>query len=230
MKEIPILFSTEMVRAIIAGRKTETRRVAVPVKDDSFDGGFKFGHGYSWTSINYPKIANNSKYGTSGDVLWVREEHYRFGHWEKDNTKKRKTGRQAWKFVADNEEIKYADNAPEDFRKGRHHHDSHTPAWHKRLARFMPKAAARIWLQVEEIRVERLKDITEASAIAEGIEISKNGLWRNYIHPEVPRLSAIDSFMTLIGSIITMDKVFKNPWVWVVKFKVLSTTGKPSNI
>lgn len=103
-----------------------------------------------------------------GDVLWVRETYYQFGHWESvvgAVTRKRK--REKWRFVADSSDILF--EVPQPHRKGRHAADPATPAWHQRLGRFMPRSASRLTLEVTDVRVERLKDITDADAIAEGI-------------------------------------------------------------
>lgn len=95
----------------------------------------------------------------------------------------------------------------------------------------MPKAAARIWLEVTDIRVERLQDISKEDAIAEGIEPVADG-YKNYM----PKLSstsqfcwptAYHSFQSLWESINGAESWDLNPWLWVVKFKVLSTTGHP---
>jgi len=101
----------------------------------------------------------------------------------------------------------------------------------------MPKAAARIWLQVEEIRVERLQDITEESAIAEGIIDYEDGTYKNYFTQKglreqdgVDCILAKGSFQSLWCSINGLESWDANPWVWVVKFKVLSTTGKPRTL
>ncbi len=212
MRELPIPFQTEMSRAVIALNKTETRRTRNLKEIHKDPDAWHFVHlsvdhnGKLFAHFQRGDLfmAIPCPYGQPGDVLWVREKFAPPTPAQKED---------AYMYASD------CRPSIEKKIKG---------IWKPSI--HMPKAAARIWLQVEEIRVERLKDITEASAIAEGIEISKNGLWRNYIRPDVPRLSAVDSYMTLIGSIITMDKVFTNPWVWVVKFKVLSTTGKPNSL
>lgn len=226
MKERPILFSTPMVQAILKGTKTQTRRVVKPQPEFVADGiPFKMSGtipakgGLPAQNVNTPIAC---PYGSIADVLWVREEHYRFGHWEHDNTKKRKSGRQAWKFVPDTDEIRYSDNPPSEYRKGRHHKDPSTPAWHRRLARFMPKAAARILLEITNVRVERLQQISAQDAIAEGIDYrydEETGYSYKHYTKDKYGPSPVHSFQTLWHSINGEQSWNYNPWVWVVEFK-----------
>lgn len=225
-------------QAIIDGRKTQTRRTMKPQPLPCNHEGFVEAE---WRN-EPPKFELNGNeahcvlcgngivmggesvykcpYGQVRDVLYVREEHYRYGHWEHDNTRKRKSGRQAWKFVADTDEFLF--EAPAEFRKGRHHKDPFTPAWHKRNAMFMPKAAARIFLEITGLRVERLNDITEEDAIAEGVE-SEFDTYRDYL--QIERLGSfiftnpIDSFISLFDSINGPGSWERNDWVWVIEFK-----------
>jgi hypothetical protein len=95
----------------------------------------------------------------------------------------------------------------------------------------MPKAAARIWLQVESIAVERLRDITEEDAIAEGVNLAEGlikgeMLWKDYEHDLNNLSNPKSSFKTLWRSINGAESWEANPWVWVVRFKVVSTTGR----
>lgn len=95
----------------------------------------------------------------------------------------------------------------------------------------MPKVASRIWLMVEEIRVERLQDISEEDAIAEGIEsIDQHGskVWKRYDGYSLVTSDPVVSFWSLWASINGEDSWLSNPWVWVVKYRILSKTGKPS--
>jgi len=210
MKEIPILFSTPMVQAILEGRKTVTRRIIDPQPESS-----KYPNsildGFYWRNKFYlPKyhrkiisLVDNSKYGQPGDVLWVRE---------------------TWKHS----DFQNADG-PFEFKASMQNPES---TWNKGIWKpsiHMPKTAARIWLQVDEIKVERLQDITEEDAIAEGI-LKEDQHYHDY-NNTVPCLGAISSFQSLCESINGgVESWLANPWVWVAKFKVLSTTGKPSVI
>jgi hypothetical protein len=101
----------------------------------------------------------------------------------------------------------------------------------------MPKKASRIWLMIEDIRVERVQDINGWDAICEGVEfIESDNLfqkgWKNYLRQDLddPNLDRpISSFESLWISINGEESWNANPWVWVIQFRVLSTTGKPSD-
>jgi len=137
MKQTPILFNTQMVQAILEGRKTHTRRL---VKDCSA----------KHLSMRQKKAIGESgrnyicPYGQVGDVLWVRETYLNF------NSKNEKPN---YVYKADHP------NFHVNFASG----ERWKPSIH------MPKAACRIWLKITNVRVERLKDISEADAIKEGI-------------------------------------------------------------
>jgi len=222
MKETPILFSTPMVQAILNGTKTQTRRVATPVKDKTFCGGYKFGFGKQWCAIDYPELANTSKYGEPGNLLWVKETFYAYGYWKKNGLTK--TGKQKWAFI-DGGIYSYQDEKPTTIRKNSYR----KVGWYKRPSLFMPKAAARLWLQITGIRVERLQTITEADAKAEGVEWSARQGYVNYIsnHPSDICKYAASSFTSLWLKINGRESWDANPYVWVIEFKVISKTGKP---
>lgn len=251
IKEIPILFSSPMVQAILRGDKTQTRRGLKPQPQRDSQHPWTWNpkrvHGnpfyFSGSTEHLIEILTAPElgicpYGKPGDLLYVRETHYRFGHWEPIPGKETKGGRQKWQFVEDRAEVLY--DAPETFRKGMHNADPWTPAWHKRNSLFMPKEAARIWLEVESVRVERLQDISEGDAVAEGIEkVNVN----HDVEPEykdyhgVPLcrvgdkhpwgLTPYGSFKSLWQSINGAESWAANLWVWAVTFKMVSTTGKP---
>lgn len=271
-KEIPILMSTLMVQAILAGRKTITRReIKWPNVPDWHDCDYEANSvvrpkdGLWWPHFNHKgfdgKVLQDIEgivkcpYGKPGDILYVREEHYHWGKWEQKGLTK--TGRQKWEFFAEGSNVLFADSAPATQHKSReaflrsckeYGEPDWKPSWFKRNARFLPKKYSRIWLEITDIRVERLKAISIGDAIDEGVEYwnvdqeafkgtemladYKNYMWRDdptypeYHHPSFP--NPIDSFRTLWQSINGADSWKANPWVWVVKFKVLSKTGKPA--
>lgn len=262
-KQIPILMSTPMVQAEKEGRKTMTRRTTG--LDEINESPDIWTLNSMWDSDDGIKAVFDRRedltvkevtsftcpYGKPGDILWVKEEHYRYGHWVPDG--KTKTGRKKWKFVADKNTsleiigedpymVYYSDEPPYVYRKSRDKSNPGKNQWYKRLARFMPKKYARIWLEVTSIRVERVKSISFADAEDEGVKCLivgqeiryMNYMWRDdpaYIEYKSPTFAnPIDSFRTLWQSINGADSWKANPWVWVVSFKILSTTGKPEGL
>lgn len=186
-KEHPILFSGPMVRAILDGRKTQTRRVISWPKDcdeiyveEGRDNAVAFGGG------SFPSISDGllqiedapryryCRYGVVGDRLWVKESFYAFGRFV-ETGKKTKNGRPQLKFVEEESPTKangieyvYVADAPE--------YPLTTPmyptmsGWHKRPSIFMRRKASRITLEITNVRVERLQDLTEEDAKAEGFD------------------------------------------------------------
>ena len=202
MKTHPILFSTEMVQAILAGRKTQTRRVMKPqpsenvlwssfgfstlTPENHIEGRGNFPEGYG---SKFFKL----KYGKPGDLLWVRESFV--------------------KFETFNETLfSYKASPKTDLDV------NWRPSIH------MPKDACRIWLRITNIDVERLKNITEEDAIAEGVE-KEEEYFLNYKGNNFVYDNAIGSFKSLWQSINGDQSWRDNPFVWVVEFEVLSTTG-----
>ena len=245
-KETPILFSTAMVQAILERRKTMTRRTKnldfINNRPNEWKLTDKFTHVGRFEREQYVFRFINEEdgsfidvlcpYSKQGDVLWVREEHYRYGQWIEKEGVFTKRGRQKWQFIPHTDEIRYSDNPPEEFRKGMHNKDPHHIGWYKRLARFMPKSACRVWLEVTDIRVERLQDISEDDAEMEGLVAYDE---YSYIPGEAvmqieKHNSAYGQFKKLWHSINGEESWNQNPWVWVVSFKVLSTTGKPEKL
>lgn len=250
MREIPILFSTEMVKAILAGRKTQTRRMIdpQPIDNGEVNGNFFHGKHKGYVKVDgHPNWQNQFAYEFAkwkiGDFLYVRENYFQFGKWITEGITK-KTKQLKWKFVPEDDEILFSDKVDamgETFSLDVRSNTYRQRAWYKRLARFMPKSAARIWLQVTDIKVERLQEISEEDAKAEGVRWYNCEMLgarfkdyltdaRGYGHPDhdYPEVgSAIKSFETLWVSINGPESWESNPWAWVISFKVLSTTGKP---
>lgn len=221
MKSRPILMSAPMVRALLAGRKTQTRRVVKSVELArgeargvrvapstfcylDFDGV----PGLSWRpfagspTVPYPpeKIVEASPYGKPGDTLWVKETWL-----ERLDHVRGVVDPNAVRYVADGE-------PPEPHR------------WRKRSPIHMPRWASRITLEVTGVRVERLQAISEEDAKADGVEpIGER--WRDYLSDVAPLASfskASNSFWSLWGSINGADSWAANPWVWAISFRVVT--------
>ena len=163
----PILFSTSMVVAILEGRKTMTRRI---VSEKIVDQWLEYDEWQLSVAPAGSTLATPKSFFTSrarcnvGCTIWVRETTYLFGRWAKNG--KTKTGKQKYKFVWNQEyPVLYAaDEKPDKICKG---HEE--VGYYKRPSIFMPKSAARIWLKVTGVRVERVQTITDQDAIAEGM-------------------------------------------------------------
>lgn len=149
MKDHPILFSTSMAKAILAGRKTMTRRIIKPQPIDNIevDGNFYEGNYKGYVKVdNHPNWQQQfayefCPYGEVGSTLWVRET------WQK------------------------VDTYPEPDCFGKYLYKSMGDTCDKwKPSIFMPKDACRIFLKITDIKVERVQDISEEDAIKEGVE------------------------------------------------------------
>ena len=208
----PILFNTEMVQAILDGRKTCARRIvkgAIP--DDAMWGYTMFtpkgciscrgvyadGYGEGFYKLPYQP----------GDILYVREtwQCWRAHRYEATADIRFRAG-------GDDVRLQFANGNTDsinrlDYDTFVHKWFSHYGEWKQSL--FMPKEAARIWLKVTDVRVERLQDMTDDDAEAEG---------------------CFDYTSTALGFPDVWDSTIKksdigrcgwaaNPWVWVVEFE-----------
>ena len=205
MKQRPILFSTPMVQAILAGRKTMTRRIVKHEIDSrglrATDVPFEDFHG---KEVKCP-------YGKIGDVLWVRETWARAIGSEELTTSEKAT---AVEISLERFIVFKADSKEET-------HPEH-PEWGKKLWKpsiHMPKDAARIWLRITGVRVERLWDISEQDAKAEGV-FKTNAVNEWYYMENVYNTdSPLIAFERLWQSINGEQSWTDNPWVWVVEFE-----------
>lgn len=237
MKQHPILFSTPMAQAILDDRKTVTRRIIKPQPIIDEDSGYVF-------SGNHKQLYKNDMlhpswkeqfaidfcpYGQVGDVLYVREmleQHGELG----------------LSYVADNQGIDEG-IIPDTHKAYRNYAHCNIPSIH------MPKWAARIWLKITEVRVERLQDIDPNDAANEGVNswnedyVSEPGAvhadYENYLWRDDPSYedyhfpsyaNPIESFRSLWQKINGVQSWNANPFVWVISFEVLSTTGRPSDL
>lgn len=206
VKERPILFSGPMVRAIIDGRKTQTRRVIKPQPECIDHDVWKLKDGSILTTQETAEYLFHEVYGThgtpygslwpnGGDRLWVRETFRPI-----------ETGMNAgsWDYRADD---------PGASGKG-------FMPWKPSI--FMPRAASRITLEITDVRVERLNEISEADAKAEGIEPFGDRDW--WYSGELRKLgqrttNPVWAFQSLWESINGKDSWAVNPWVWAITFK-----------
>jgi hypothetical protein len=185
MKEHPILFSTEMVKAILEGRKTQTRRVITPQPNHD-------------VSSDLIRSHLTCRLGESGDRLWVRETFMLFP-----------------KVGGGIDHIHYKADYPTD-----------TVYWQPAI--FMPRKYSRITLEIIDTKVEQIENITELDAIAEGIK--NMGTMPYHAFLNICKAPAIHEYAILWDSINAKRGYSwaKNPWVWVIEFKVNSAgvTGR----
>jgi hypothetical protein len=157
-----------------------------------------------------------------GQILYVRETHYCYGHWALTGELTR-TGKPKWGFVPDSKEVRF--EAPNKFYRARRRGHENVSCWYKRLARFMPKEYARTYLEVVGIHVERLNAISEADAKAEGAEpYDVKGLSAAEIDLldaplKDPATPYRNGFAMLWESIHGINSWATNPYVWVIEFK-----------
>lgn len=200
MKERPILFSAPMVRAILEGRKTQTRRIVKPRVIPVVEECFRVNGKWCNRTFDYD-LVNLCPYGQPGDRLWVRET------WASRGVNP--VAMPSGKFGAAVVEYR-ADTARATWDRDPIQRD---PDGHWRPSIFMPRWASRIRLEVTGVRVERLNDISEADAIAEGIPAaSLHDLDCDTIAPSA-------HYRDIWESINGPGSWAKNPFVWVVEFK-----------
>lgn len=208
MKEYPIIFSGPMVRAILGGRKTQTRRII-----KSKNNGKIIGYGGPALAMETLGLDNDGcehvqtvccPYGQPGDSLWVREK---------------------WRLYDSYSECACYDEC----RCARYHNkpvyyaDTYDDEAKWRPSIHMPRWASRITLEITGVRVERLHDISEEEAILEGVEMFEDEppVYRDYRDQGIVH-SAVESFGTLWDSINWRKEGCSwedhNPWVWVIEF------------
>lgn len=211
MKERGMIFNGEMVRAIIDGRKTQTRRIIKPQPEATLSGSLSG----KWLSrplnrLLLPKIediAIHCPFGVVGDRIWVRETWARYN------------------IDQDSHDMAYRATPPADWpEEGRWRPSIHMPRW-----------ASRITLEITGVCVERLQNISEVDAKAEGLaEITKDGSLFKFGIPDRDgypgtddkgwpwtewERNPVDAYRKLWQSIYGEESWQANPWVWVIEFK-----------
>lgn len=182
IKERPIIFSGPMVRALLEGRKTQTRRIVKPPRGWAEKYPYLDRHvmkeswqTWWWDGVHrHVGVSQDCPYGKPGDRLWVRET-FRF---------------------CDGHHVEFKANTPE----------LESSEWRSPI--HMPRRACRLSLEITDVRVERVQNISEEDAHAEGFGVAFGpGMFSR----------AFDSYWDQInGKSAPWDS---NPWVWVVSFK-----------
>ena len=213
----PILFNTEMVKAILDGRKTATRRVAFPHKNlrkfsrpDNPDAWWFRGRAYTdWNSaMRSPQgVLSLCKY-KEGDVLYVRETWARLSDWVDVYPKEGLFDKYVYRADLEN--------------------DPHLGGWRPSI--HMPKEAARIFLRVTDIRVERLQEMPHDAPKKEGIhycECPDGFTWNSHTTMQDCYINPMGAMKALWNSTVKKSDLETygwdaNPWVWVIGFERIS--------
>ena len=213
MKAKPILFTGENVRAILENRKSMTRRVIkVRVENNTRVG--PIGH---QAHIDSPEALAHCPYGGPGDLLYVRET------WQAISPDENYRSLDECRII-----YKATDKHPGyDALAYAEHHDLSvsSPIWSLaqvypwRPSIFMPRWASRLTLRVNNVRVERLQEISEDDAVAEGIHDTRNALSCGRA-PQSALLAPSEQFEMLWNSINAKRGYSweSNPWVWVIEW------------
>ncbi len=250
IKERPILMTGPMVTATLADLKSQTRRVVkpqptTPVRYDgpAHDGGDGPddddgpSNTHYWERIDTDKAkekqytedyrAFDCPYGRVGDRLWVRESHWQFGQWfpaeASGGAKKRK---KRWAIYAKLPAcIRYGEKKPTSTRES-----SPDCFWRRVPGIHMPRWASGLTLEITGIRVEKLKEITEIDAIAEGsppgaIECSPTILHPQRIETPIKYVWGFERVWDRINGAKPGFTWKDNPWVWVLKFRRIPQEG-----
>ncbi|CAI2080637.1 Uncharacterised protein [Serratia ficaria] len=210
MKEHPVIFNAEMVRAILEGRKTQTRRVMKPQPEPCYRGGHWWPSNTFKTMLHIEEQMQNGQggwkglvgdacpFGQVGDRLWVRETFMDLTGTGIEAT----TGKfEGFAYRTDTPAGSYGDEVRKEYGL------KWTPSLH------MPRKACRILLEITAVRVERLNDISHDDAKAEGCCYGRGGGVPDFA------VTPADHFPTLWASIYGEESWSANPWVWVIEFR-----------
>jgi len=232
VKERPILFSGPMVRAILSGTKTQTRRVVKP-QPGSLDQVIQIDRTWHQTDSRGGHMslvgsrAGACPYGAPGDRLWIRETC---------RAEEAADGYDGIRYPADNAWVKIANTSepadawlalfhygqPSDGGEARHPGKSTgkgVPSIH------MPRWASRLTLEITDVRVQRLQDISDGDARAEGVrplplqEGDDPSAWWEVEPGQHQARTPVDSYRKLWNAINGRGSWDANPWVWAVSFK-----------
>lgn len=226
MRELPIIFNEWSIKRILDGRKTVTRRVVKPQPDILGNIETAYVEAHITSSIGLSQCP----YGQPGDVLYARETWWQVGKWSGYTTVNGDWHNDGWRgtdIILFEEPDDVHDLSGID-KSG--HFISQQSYWRKRPSIHLFKKYARIWLRNTGVRAERVQDITEEDAIAEGCipqpddcELCQRGVCSRHQPPVGQFATLWDDINGHRDGCAWSD----NPFVWVIAFNVLSTDGKP---
>jgi hypothetical protein len=188
-RDYPILFDTQMVRAILSGEKTQTRRLfkspllkaLEPTHEIWQDGSEWIARLKNGICFKHPITC---PWGNTGDLLWVKE------------TWAPALGDIAYKA---------------DYSKQVLSEPGNKGVWHPSI--HMPKTASRIWLKINDIKAQRIQSISESDAKDEGCGVEKI-----YGFGEIGQSNFRERFIAKWIAIYGIESFYENPWVWAIKF------------
>lgn len=223
MKEHPIIFGAESVRAILAGTKTQTRRLprfqpAAGVRQSALSPtGLEDGHG---------RILRPPCY--RGEGLWVRETWQKSDPFEDTHIPAARLGGYGPKGICNGRPIEWRAVYRADGEIGEHPEHPEWGGWRWESPIYMPRWASRITLEVLSVRVQRLQDISEEDAKAEGCRSADPATGRECIL--TPSLGSYRLHFQSLWDAINGKRASwaSNPWIWAIEFKRLAehTTHK----
>lgn len=230
MKERPILYAGSMVRAVLADAKTMTRRIIKPQPDVTEERLRELGAWIDGFTLSqqvdaawqHGFIDTECPYGQPGDRLWVRETWGVISHsWDKHGNRVKWTPNRPATAISEmpfgngyySGHVIYAADGPNEWSDDDDGGGEPRSLWHPSI--HMPRAACRLVLEITDIRAERLQDISEADAIAEGCDNSQSAAAVATGWYEKP----ISAYRRLWESLYGASSWDANPWVWVIEFK-----------
>ncbi len=232
MTERGMIFNAEMVRAILDGRKTQTRRIIQSAAKnmqarghevisnrapgDKWYGDYVYSmrdRSGVWQDFTNEQFLAKCPFGVVGDRIWVREA-FRVMGCATDVARLMYKASERNSFTESTRTVPVASCTKQPSHKW-------TPSIH------MPRWASRITLEITDVRVERLNSISEADAAAEGVGsdiwFAAKGVpedeWSSLGEHGAERASHINTFATLWESIYGAESWQANPWVWVIEFR-----------
>lgn len=205
-----MIFNAEMVRALLDGRKTQTRR-PIKWKQTRFTeiGEREDGSKWPWSedAEHACDFWHPCPFGAVGDRIWVREAF-------RVHSRATDVATLVYKASERNSWTEQTRRVPVAVCNKPATPEKWTPSLH------MPRWASRILLEITDVRVERLNAINEHDAQAEGVARLRGGFWKHYQPGWTQhQLSARGSFVTLWKSIYGEESWNSSPWVWVIEFK-----------
>lgn len=225
-KERPIVLTADEVKAVLAGDKTQHRVPALT--DEQIDAGYKVCYGVAIGQVIFTKdesddsfdndgyITANCPLGKVGDQLWVQEPTYTANSWD-------------WFYAATDSLVECrAPYSPSDLHLP--FDDEHQEYTGSISAQYLPRWASRALLEITDIRMERVQDISEADALAMGVKSMSGHAWGCALDKQRANPTGFKSPASFLLRMLWREWHGKDswesyPWVWVIEFKAVKETS-----